>query len=341
MKISRRNLMLGAGALGASSLLPRRAHASGSMMAAVYPGSWDEAFRSIVAPRLLENHGVEVSFDPLFAVDQIAKARASRGFAAFDTFLLDPGPAAQALASGMFQPIDRSRLNNAASVPDAMITSHSVTAATQIVGIAYNPNAFERPPTKWTDLFESPYVERLGLTGFQTTFGTVSLIEMAKQFGGSDTNVDPVFDELRNILPHVAAIAAPAALPGLFQQGEIDIMYTNTQNTATLADRGVEIAFIAPESGAITFDTTMHIAENAENVEEAYRYMDTVISAEAQQELMEQPYNLVPVNTELELADTLPISSLADLDDMVRHDWDIINPQRADWIERFNREMTR
>ena len=65
----------------------------------------------------------------------------------------------------------------------------------QIVGIVYNPKKLPKPKS-WLDLFEEPYVSRLGLTGFQTTFGTVSLIEMAKQFGGSDTNIEPVFAAL-------------------------------------------------------------------------------------------------------------------------------------------------
>ena len=341
MKISRRSIVIGGAALGISSLLPRAAFAARSMTAAIYPGTWDEAFRSIVAPRLMAEHGIDVAFDPLFAVDQLAKARASRGFPAFDAFVLDPGPAAMGQSTDMFEPIDASRLTNASKLPDGMITSHGVTVNAQIVGMVYNPTKFDEPPKEWADLFKSPYVERLGLTGFQTTFGTVSLIEMAKAFGGSDTNVEPIFEALLEALPKVAAIAAPAALPSLFQQGEIDLMYTNTQNVATLAGRGVDIAFAKPSSGAITFTTTLHIAKGAENIDETYKYIDTVISEEVQTALMQPPYNFVPVNRDVVLADTLPISSLDELEEMVTHDWNVINPQRSAWIERFNREITK
>jgi len=333
--------LLGLSAAGLPGLVMRPSLAAGSMTAAIYPGTWDEAFRNIVAPQLMENHGVDVAFEPLFAVDQVAKARAARGFAPFDSFVLDPGPAAAALEADLFEPIDPSMLSNADKVPEGLITPYGVTVNAQVVGIVYNPTKFDEPPREWGDLFRSPYVERLGLTGFQTTFGTVSLIEMAKTLGGSETDVEPIFAQLKEALPKVAAIATPAALPGLFQQGEIDVMYTNTNNVATLAGRGVDIAFMKPASGAITFTTTLHIVKGAENVEETYKYIDTVISAPVQEALMKPPYNFVPINTDVALAETLPIESLDELAAMVTHDWTIINPQRADWIERFNREITK
>ena len=63
------------------------------------------------------------------------------------------------------------------------------------------------------------------------------------------------------MLPKIAAVGLPAAMPGLFQQGQCDVMYTNTQTVATLKGKGVDIEFVKPESGAIAFYTTMHIAK--------------------------------------------------------------------------------
>ena len=76
----------------------------------------------------------------------------------------------------------------------------------QVVGIAYNPKKLPAPKG-WKDLFTDPWVSRLGLTGFQTTFGTVSLIEIAKVFGGSETNVDPALVELKKVLPKTGMLA--------------------------------------------------------------------------------------------------------------------------------------
>jgi putative spermidine/putrescine transport system substrate-binding protein len=212
--------------------------------------------------------------------------------------------------------------------------------AAQVVGIGYNPKKLPRPKG-WTDLLKEPWVSRLGMTGFQTTYGTVSIIEIAKQFGGSETNPEPFFVEIRKVLPKVAAIGAPASMPALFQQGQCDITYTNTQTVATLRGRGVDVEFVKPESGAVAFFTTVHIAKGSQQIENAYKYFDTVIMAPVQAALMEPPNNFIPVNRDVKLAKDLPMASLDEMAKFVRHDWAKINPLRAAWIARFNKEVAK
>src|SRR5216684_6220609 len=93
------SLWIGAAALGLAGLLPLRAHATGSLTAAIYPGTWEEAYRGVLAPALKKSADIDIAFDALFAVDQVAKVRAARGVPPFDCFVLDPGPAAAAMRS--------------------------------------------------------------------------------------------------------------------------------------------------------------------------------------------------------------------------------------------------
>ena len=344
MTTSTRRALLGC-AIGTASLAvpgpwASGAHAAGSMSAAVYPGGWDEALRAVLAPALRQQYQVEVAFDPLFAVDQIAKARAARGMAPFDVFLLDPGPRVSGIEMGLFEPFDPSRLQNRGKLPAGYADEYGAGVAAQVVGIAYNPKKLPKP-TGWKDLFKPEYASQLGLTGFGTTFGTVSLIEMAKAVGGSETNVEPLFTELRKVLPLVAAVAAPAAMPGLFQQGQIAVMYTNTYTVSLLKSRGVDIEFALPDTGGVAFGTTMHIAKGAKNIEQSYQYIDTMISTPVQRDVSAAPYYFVPVNTEVTPGPGVPMRSVADIPSFVTHDWAVINPQRARWIDQFNREMAK
>ncbi len=96
------------------------------------------------------------------------------------------------------------------------------------------------------------------------------------------------------MLPKIAAVGLPAAMPGLFQQGQCDVMYTNTQTVATIKGKGVDVEFVKPESGAITFFTTMHIAKGTGDLENAYKYLDLVISKDAQEALTKAPYKFLP-----------------------------------------------
>jgi len=85
----------------------------------------------------------------------------------------------------------------------------------------------------------------------------------------------------------------------------------------------------------------MHIAKGAEQAN-AYKYLDTVISASVQEALMKPPYFLAPVNRDVPLGSAgLPLTNLNEMDKFIRHDWSKINPLRAGWIERFNKEVAK
>jgi len=339
-QVTRRQFLAGTTVAVGALALGRPAHAKGSVTAAMYPGTWEEAFRMHVAPALKSAHDVDLEMTPLFAVDQIAKAQAARGAPPFDAFVLDPGPRVTGIDRGLYEKFDAKRLTNLGRLSAGMTDEWGVTIAAQVVGIGYNPKKLPKPKA-WTDLLKDPWVSRLGMTGFQTTYGTVSIIEIAKQYGGSETNVEPFFTEIKKVLSKVAAIGAPASMPALFQQGQCDITYTNTQTVATLRGRGVDIEFVKPESGAVSFYTTMHVAKGSKEIENAYKYFDTVISAPVQTALMQPPNNFIPVNREVKLARDLPMQSLDEMAKFVHHDWAKINPLRAGWIERFNKEVAK
>ena len=183
-------------------------------------------------------------------------------------------------------------------------------------------------------------MKRLGITGFQSTYGTASLIEIAKAYGGSEDNIQPALDQIAKALPDIAAVAQPAALPQLFQQGQIDVMFIVTQFVDTFRSQGVDIEFVAPDTGAVAFFTTMHIPKGAKNVDGAYRYIDTVLGRDIQAALAQPPYYVVPVNREV-AAETKGTFDLSDRSKVVSHDWAKINLVRTEWIDRFNKTVTR
>src|SRR5918999_4871351 len=139
LKLSVRAFLAGGAAVAGSAILGHPAFAKGSVTAAMYPGTWEDAYRAHVAPALKKAHDIELEMTPLFAVDQIAKAQASRGAPPFDAFVLDPGPRVTAIERGLFEKFDPKRLGNLARLPSGSTDDWGVTVAAQVVGIAYNP----------------------------------------------------------------------------------------------------------------------------------------------------------------------------------------------------------
>ena len=75
--ISRRSLLASSAALGGASLLPGAAFAKGGLIATTYPGTWEDAYRSIVMPALKKKDDIDLELAPLFAMDQVGKAKAA------------------------------------------------------------------------------------------------------------------------------------------------------------------------------------------------------------------------------------------------------------------------
>lgn len=338
-----RRAVLATGTLATAGILTsRQAAAAGTVVAAHYPNTWETAYRTIVAPVLQQRHQVELVITPLLAFDQVARALAQpRGRPPFDCFCLDPGPRRTAIERGLVQQIDRSKIPNLQGVSPGYVDEWGVGVAMQVVGLAYNPTRVEKP-TGWRDLFEPKYYRRVAITGFGSTFGTVAMVEIAKAFGGSDTNMEPAFEAVRRLLPNVGAVALNSAqLPSLFQQGQIDIFYTNTNNVAALKAQGVNIEFVQPDTGSPAFATTMHIHARSAVAAEAHQYIDVSLDPAIQAALQQPPPMFIPTQTRTPLGPEVAalVGSHDALSRFIQHDWGVINPQRAAWIERFNREV--
>ncbi len=71
--MDRRRLLTGAAAVGAASFLPARAFAqTKTLVAATFPGTWNEAHRNILAPAFRRATGAAVTQSIILGTDQVA-----------------------------------------------------------------------------------------------------------------------------------------------------------------------------------------------------------------------------------------------------------------------------
>src|SRR5262249_36727659 len=148
VRSTRRDFLAAAAVTLGALALSRPAHAKGAVTAAMYPGTWEEAFRAHVVPALKQAHDVDLEMTPLFAVDQIAKAQAARGAPPFDAFVLDPGPRVTGIDRALFEKLDAKRLGNLGKLPAGMTGQWGGTVAAQGVGVGYNPQKRAQPQSR-------------------------------------------------------------------------------------------------------------------------------------------------------------------------------------------------
>jgi putative spermidine/putrescine transport system substrate-binding protein len=343
---SRRDLLVSALALGAMNLFPRLSKAEARRLVfATFTGSWEEAHRDVLVPAFRKATGnAEIVLDPMLSVDQIAKVTAARANPPIDVMLHDPGPALVAIAQDLVAPYPVAK---SAHYNDLIAEAQEPMGPApffQVVGLTYNPDKIKTPPTSWADLWKPEYKGRVGLTNMNSTLGTGFMVEIARMHGGSEANIDEAFKAIALLKPNIAAVAAnPGQLATLFQQGQIDISPGNFNAIQILKARGVPVEFVAPKEGAIGFKTTIHIVKNSDKADLGFALIEAALSPEVQRTLMESPYLIVPTNTKVQMSGEIAAVLAKSSEDLkkkfVFQDWKKINEQRAQWIERFNREI--
>jgi putative spermidine/putrescine transport system substrate-binding protein len=343
---TRRQLLQASLTLGAMQLFPGMSHAQAKRLVfATFTGSWEEAHRAVLVPAFKKStNNADIILDPMLSVDQIAKVNAAKNNPPIDVMLHDPGPALTAIGQGL---VDNYPVADSKNYKDLIVEAQEETGPAiffQVVGLTYNPEKIKKPPTSWKDLWSPEYKGRAGITNLNSTLGTGFLVEIAKMFGGSESNVEPGFKALNDLKPNLAAVAAnPGALATLFQQGQVDISPGNFNAIQILKARGVPVEFVVPKEGAIAFKTTIHIVKNTKNKDLAVALIEAAMSPEVQTRLMQSPYLIVPTNSKVQMQGEISKVLVKDQAELkqkfVFQDWKKINEQRAQWIERFNREI--
>jgi len=346
--MKRTNSRSGFLAIAASSLVVLsmagsvQAENSGSVVAAVFPGSWEDAYRTVVAPIVTEA-GFDITISPVLAQDQVGKMMASGGKPPYDALLVSPGQTAMLKAAGLIEEIDPSKLKNWDLLIDSAKTPYGPSVTVEVNGIAYNPETVPKP-TGYADLFANPAFEgRVAWIGFGSNTATMAWTEIAKINGGGADNMQPVFDLLAKNLNKIGAIATSGnAQMTMYQQGEIDVFMASTGNVARLRSLGLPADFAHPKTGSPAVPVTIHMAKGASDPDAVYAYMDAAISTTVQAQLAEAPTGYIPTNSQVPFTDIiLQFVTPEQLDNAVFPDWETIGIHRAEWTAEFDRVVAK
>ncbi|HSC23373.1 MAG TPA: extracellular solute-binding protein [Casimicrobiaceae bacterium] len=344
-RVSRRQV-LGAGAgAGLLAMLPFRAQAqSKTLVVATFPGTWNEAHRNLLAPYFKKRTGASVTQSIQLATEQIAKLEAAKGGRPpFDVAILDEPQVYDAAKQGLIDEYPAAKSPNFKDLFPAYQDKWGPKISLQVIGIGYNPKKIKTPPKSYDELLNPAYKGRVGLTALNSQLGMAFLAELNRIKGGSETNFDPGFKALREMLPNVGAVAANlGAYATLWQQEQVDIAPYNFNFVQTLKAKGVPVEFVVPDTGLVGWTTSLHVTKNAVEPDLAVAYVDSHLAADMQSEMEKPPYDIIPTNSKVPLSpaivDTVA-KTPADLARIRGFDWTKINPQRTALIERFNREI--
>lgn len=339
---NRRRFLLSA---GASLAMPAIARAQArTLVVATFPGTWSEAHRDILLPAFAKRTGVKVTQSILLGTDQVARLAAAKGGKPpFDVALLDLPQSLDAAKQGLIAEYPVAKSPNFGDLLPAFQDKWGPSVSMQVIGIGYNPRKIKTPPKSWDALWDAQYKGRVGLTALNSTLGIAFLAEINRLRGGSESDFEPGFKALRELLPNVGAIGANlGAFATLWQQEQIDIAPYNFNFVQTLKSKDVPVELAVPETGLVGWPTSMHVVAGAAEPDLAAAYIDTHLDPAVQAAMLKPPFDVIPTNAKvpLEGAITTTVAKThAELAKLRTFDWERINPQRGALIDRFNRDV--
>jgi putative spermidine/putrescine transport system substrate-binding protein len=345
--MSRREVLATSVAAGALALPFRKLGAQTRTLTAMsFPGPFEEAARTVIAPVVRRATGATVVISPISTLDVITKLAASRDNPPFDYIVLDEANYFSAVDLDLLAPLPMAQLAHAKDLPERFVYPGQlgIYNALQLYGIAYNPKRITTPPTSWNDLFKPEYKGRVGWQGPETSIGAAMLVEFARMRGGNEKNLEPGWAMLRDLMSNVATLSATSgALAVLFQQGQVDIAPLWLSVVEPVRARGADVALARPETGWGFLPNSGHVVKHSKNAALAAAYVDATLDPEVQNRLARSPYHQFPSNPKVRF--DAELSKIArDIDDLTRAqkiDWKAIAPQRKDMVARFNREYRR
>lgn len=342
LTLNRRTMMSLMGAAAATPLLSRAGFAQApdfsgrSLVSSGFGGSTMDIVQAAVFDPFDAATGASSTQVPMQSAAALARMVAEAGNPQIDMYQFSGGQELVAKADGLTQPMEG--VTRAANLPEDLKDpdGHWVSWAVIGEGLVYRTDKFETPPTSYKDFFRPELAGHIAFPAATNGYGIDFLVMLARIFGGGENDIDPGFEALARI-KNETIFAAASDLPTLFGQGDIWLMPYDTGNTFKIQNAGLPVAFAAPVEGSPAVTLTTCVANGAANADVAGGAIDFMLSPEAQVAIADA-MRWVPTNPEAVLPEALAAAVPA-LDQLVTLDRPLINEKRAEWIERFNREI--
>lgn len=256
--------------------------------------------------------------------------------------------AALGMEDDLFEPIDVSKLNNYKELydfaKDPIGGNYAIAYAVSGYAIVYRTDLIEEPITSWKDFWREDLAGHISLPNITITQGPSFMMHINKIFGApeDDTSLDVAFEKLSEIKDDVVTFYSRSSeLLNLFQMGEIWAAPVARYSWGQFLDTGLPVAWVEPEEGSLGFFSTISLIKDAKNKDEAYAYIDFLLSKEVQEaeamDLVDSPVNK-NVTVPEEKAQFLTVGA-EQANSLIFYDLSTIVKNRDAWLEKWNNEI--
>lgn len=287
---------------------------------------------------------VKLSYVSGVSTDIVAKVTAQQGAPQIDVVVIEGGEQEAGRVKGLWEPLDPSAVPNMSKVDGALAVAENsgVTVNYTPMGISYNAKlAQERGlpvPESWNDLARPEMKGNLTLTEMSSNFGRSATIMLAYANGGSEREMAPGFEKLKQIAGYMPTFAKTAAQLQQNLQNNTSVYTAWTMARSIVQkDQGVELEFVIPKEGANIVPNVASLVKGAKHPKAAAAFIDFLLTDEVQTLYATKLY----YNTAVDVQLPEETAKLLDFDKslIVPFDYGTISDNMKQWLDTFNKEV--
>lgn len=335
--------------MAAALLATATSHAAETVYVGGYGGSTEQAFKEKIIPPFEAKTGSKVVYVSGNSTDLLAKLQAQKGRQEMSLAMIDDGPMYQAVGQGLCAKIEEGSGSREAYSNARMIGDKSIGIGFIATGLAYNKEVFARngwkAPDSWQDLTNPKYKQKVVIPPITNGYGLLTLVMMARLNGGSEEKIAPGFDAMiKKVAPNVLAWEpSPGKMAEMLQTGEAALAVWGNGRVQAVIDQGAPVEFVYPKEGAVALMSAACVVEGAPQPKLAQQFLQYVLSAEVQA-ILATAQGWGPVNKNTRLAPEVMkrvVYGPEKVGQMIAPNYGVINAQRAEWTNRWNRAVER
>jgi putative spermidine/putrescine transport system substrate-binding protein len=347
--VSRRRVIRGMAAAAGSTLLAggfsNRAAAQsfkGELVVSNWGGDWNtNVVKSLEQPEL-EAKGMTIVRDlasaPARKTKIIAEKNLPRG--TNDVAQFTDADAYELHMQDTLEELDYSKIPNASHLLPGMKSSYFVPFNVSGVVIIYNPEKIKTAPTSYADLLNPDYAGKVGLIdqiyfNYFFAFGLVN--------GGTMSDVTPGFEKLKELKKAVQPRIYPShqQAAAALASGEIWITANYKARAAQWKQDGIPVAAAYPKEGAISFKAGVCMPKRARNKDNAYHYLNAMLTSPVAHRLAQYTYYAVPIdNADLPADMAAAVAFTPEEQKLLKQfDLEYTAKNQAAWLEWWNKEI--
>ncbi|PXV78814.1 spermidine/putrescine ABC transporter substrate-binding protein PotF [Pantoea sp. PNA 03-3] len=265
--------------------------------------NWSDYISPDTVPNFEKQTGIKVVYD-VFDSNEVLEGKLMAGSTGYDVVVPSSSFLARQLQSGVFQPLDKSKLPNYKNLDPALMekvaqhdpgNKYAIPYLWGTTGIGYNVEKVkaalgaDAPVNSWDLVLKPENLEKLKSCGVSFLDAPEEIFATVLNYLGKDPNSsDPkdysgaATDLLLKLRPNIRYFHSSQYINDLANGNTCvaigwsgDIL--QAKNRAEKAKNGVNIGYSVPKEGALAFFDMMAIPKDAKDVDAAYTWLNYIM----------------------------------------------------------------